>query len=213
MRTRLERSSLLLTALAAGVVSAACGDAIAGEREEVPQATEMTVTLSHTITSERHGTGDEFDAVVRHDVIDGTGQILIPANSPVQGHITELSEDPPRLGLSFDRLAAWAEEHDLNAELVSVTPREHSEMVDEGAKIGGGAAAGALLGAVIGGGAKEAVIGAAAGAAAGTGGALATKDRHVYLPAGSVLRIRLIDPIEVIIPEAGSDRDAESDES
>ena len=207
MRRTHDKRTVLPAILAAAVVTAACGDAIAREREEVPTATEMTVDLSHTITSERHGTGDEFSAVVKYDVIAGTGEVLIPAGSEVRGHLTDLSEDPPRLGLSFDRIEVRGEDHDLSAELVSVTPREHSEMKDEGAKIGGGAAAGALLGAVIGGGAKEAVIGAAAGAAAGTGVALATKEKHVYLPAGSVFKIRLVDPLEVLPPEAESAED------
>lgn len=206
-----RRPGVALLGLA--LAAAGCGAAVAGEREEVPVATEFTVRLAETLNSDRHGAGNEFLATVRDDVTGGDGVVLIPAGSEVRGHIVEFGEDPPTLRLSFDRIDVRGEGHDLDAELVAVTPREHSEMVDEGAKIGGGAAVGAVLGAVIGGGAKEAVIGAAAGAAAGTGVALATKDTHAYLPAGSVMRLRLDRPLEVILPEEGGPADEEDPSS
>lgn len=206
-----RRASALPVAIAFFTFVTACGVVVAGETEEVPAATELTVQLETTLNSERHGSGDVFTSSVRNDVTDAEGRTLIPAGARVHGHIADFSEDPPRLKLEFDRIEVRGDVHDLQAELLALTPRRHSEMTDEGAKIGGGAAAGALLGAVIGGGAKEAVIGAAAGAAAGTGVALATKESHAYLPAGSTMRIRLIEPLHVRLPESDESPPEQSD--
>lgn len=207
-----------LAAVATGlVVLAACSPAGAGTRAEVPEGTALTVRLDQTLTTERHGAGTAFTATVSRAVTGDEGRTLVPEGASVRGEVAEFTEDPPRLRLVFEEIEIGAETHLLEAELVSVTPRSHSEMVDEGAKIGGGAAAGALLGGVIGGGAKEAVIGAAAGAAAGTGAALATKKRHAYLPAGSLLRLELRRPLVVRVEEgtdpaaSGAEADGEGD--
>ena len=80
-----------------------------------------------------------------------------------------------------------------------------SEMKDEAAKIGGGAAAGAVLGGAIGGDVKSAAIGAAAGAAAGTGVAMASKEKWAVLPAGSRLVLRLEEPLLLPAPRAAND--------
>lgn len=178
-------------------LAGACGIAAAGERVEVPAGTSLTVSLDQTLNSERHGSGDAFSATVTDPVTAGD-RIAIPSGAKVQGEILEFSEDPPRLRVAFKEIEVRGETHLLEAELASVTPSRHSEMKDEGAKIGGGAAAGALLGGVIGGDAKGALIGAAAGAAAGTGVALATKESpHAFLPAGSIFRLELDQPLEV----------------
>lgn len=196
------------TALAflAALAASACGAATADERAEVPEGTALTVRLDQTLNSQRHGSGTLFTATVTDPVVR-EATVLIPSGAKVHGEILAMTEDPPRLEVAFKELEVRGEKHLLEAELASVTPREHSEMKGEAKKIGGGAAAGALLGGVVGGSAKGAVIGAAAGAAAGTGIALATKDKHVYLPAGSLFRLELSRPLEVSLgePEAGEE--------
>lgn len=193
------------------LTASACGVATAGERAEVPAGTVLTVRLDQTLSSQRHGSGTAFSATVT-DPVTEEGRILIPAGATVGGEVLEVSEDPPRLRVAFREIEVRGEKHLLEAELASVTPRRHSEMKDEGAKIGGGAAAGALLGGVIGGDAKSAVIGAAAGAAAGTGVALATKESHVYLPAGSLFRLELDEPLRVSLEEP-QDGESPADEN
>lgn len=185
---------------AALVLLAGCGLARGENRADVPAGTSLTLGLEQTLNSERHGPGHTFTATVT-DPVTGEGEVLIPAGARVEGEVLHFSEDPPRLELAFREIEVRGETHDLEAELVGVTPRRHSEMTDEGVKIGGGAAAGALLGGLIGGDVKGAVIGAAAGAAAGTGVALATKESHAYLPAGTRLRLRLDEALRVKLAE------------
>ena len=206
MRTRSHAWTVLSVFLAA-----ACGIASAGERAEVPAGTALTVRLDQTLNSERHGSGSAFTATVT-DPVTEEGEIAIPSGSKVHGEILEFSKDPPRLRVAFKEIEVRGETHLLEAELASVTPRRHSEMKDEGVKIGGGAAAGALLGGVIGGDAKGALIGAAAGAAAGTGVALATKESYAYLPAGSIFRLELDKSLEVSLEEPEGSEAAEAEE-
>jgi len=191
------------------VAAAACGSAVAGDLVQVPEQTSMKVKLEQTLNSDVNGPGDPFAATVTETVYGPEGSALIPAGSAVRGTVTSIQEDPPKIQLAFNEIDVRGESHPIQVELVSVTPRKHSEMRDEGAKIGGGAAAGAILGGVIGGDAKGAVIGAAAGAAAGTGVALATKDSHVYLPAGSLMNLRLTQPLEVTRPDRDGSPDRE----
>jgi len=192
------------------VALAACGSAVAGDLVEVPEQTSMKVELGQTLSSDQNGPGDQFTASVLETVYGPEGQALIPAGSTVRGTITDIQEDPPSIQLQFQELDVRGDTHPIRVELVTVTPRKHSEMRDEGAKIGGGAAAGAILGGVVGGDAKGAVIGAAAGAAAGTGVALATKKTHVYLPSGSLMNLRLTESIKVerLTEPAGGDTGA-----
>ena len=60
--------------------------------------------------------------------------------------------------------------------------------------VGGGAALGTLLGAIAGGG-KGAVIGAIAGAAAGGTAQVLTKGKEVKVPAETVLKFKLDQPV------------------
>jgi outer membrane lipoprotein SlyB len=71
--------------------------------------------------------------------------------------------------------------------------------------VGGGAVLGTIIGAIAGGG-KGAAIGAAAGAAGGAGAEIATSGRIVRIPAESVLTFRLERPLEMGVPDSGSDR-------
>lgn len=194
--------------LTAGIAVALVGCTSLGADEPViiKTGTTLEVRLAETLNSNRNGPGDRFAATLIND-LTAEGKTLAVAGSPVSGGIVAIQEDPPRMQLAFNELEAVDGMHPLAAEVVSLTPAKHSEMKDEAAKIGGGAAAGAILGGLIGGDAKGALIGAAAGAAAGTGVSLATKDTHVYLPVGTVVRLRLREPIEVqVTSEEPEDR-------
>ena len=62
--------------------------------------------------------------------------------------------------------------------------------------VGGGAALGTLIGAIAGHG-KGAAIGAAAGAAAGAGTQILTRGKSVKVPAETVLRFKLDQPLRL----------------
>lgn len=172
---------------------------MAADQAEVASGTTLAVTLDQTLTSQRHAAGSTFSASVRRDVRDDEGTVLIPSGSTVHGEILVIQEDPPRLQLEFSSIDVRGETRDISTSLVDFAPTRHSEMTDEGKKIGGGAAVGAVVGGIVGGDVGGAAVGAVAGAAAGTGVALLTKDSHVFIPAGSALNVELVEPLHVTL--------------
>ena len=69
-------------------------------------------------------------------------------------------------------------------------------MAQDATRIGAGAVVGAILGGLIGGG-KGALIGVLVG---GGGTMAATEGTDVELPAGTILRIRLDQPLDIVAP-------------
>ncbi len=157
---------------------------------EVAAGTSLVIRLDQPVSTRSTSVGSAISGSTIEPVVYD-GEVLIPAGSPVRGVVTAISKDPPLLSASFTEIEVGGEPHALDASVSGARMNVRSEMKDEAAKIGGGAAAGAVLGGVIGGNVKGAAIGAAAGAAAGTGVALATKESWAFLPAGSQVAVRL----------------------
>lgn len=166
----------------------------------VAAGTSLSATLDRELSTKTTQAGDSFSATVSSAVVEGR-QVLVPAGATLLGTVTGVQkksgERQAAITVAFDALAIDGPEYPLEATLTAVDARTEREMKDEGAKIGGGAAAGGLLGALIGGDVKGAVIGAAAGAAAGTAITLATREEHAVLPAGSAMTVRLDRSLEV----------------
>lgn len=190
------------TSIIAAAALAACGVGVAADHAEVPAGTTLKIRLNQTLNSDLHGPGSGFTAMVTTAIFDADGEELIPAESVVQGKILTLQEDPPRVQLEFVDIEVRGESKNIDASLIELAPAKHSEMKDEGKKIGGGAAAGAIVGGVVGGDVKGAVVGAVVGAGAGTGVALLTKDSHVFVPAGSVFQVELLRSLSVPLKTA-----------
>jgi len=167
---------LRLPSIIAAAAIAACGVGIAADQAEVPAGTTLKIRVA---------------------IFDADGEELVPAGSLLHGKILTLQEDPPRAQLEFSEIEIRGETKGIDASLIEFAPAKQSEMKDEGKKIGGGAAAGAIVGGLVGGDVGGAAVGAVAGAAAGTGVALATKDSHVFVPAGSIFQLELLQSVPV----------------
>jgi hypothetical protein len=96
------------------------------------------------------------------------------------------------LSVSFDRITVGNRSYPIRA---TVTQALESEgIMGEKERIGIGAGAGAILGAILGG-----AKGALAGILIGGGGTIAaTEGKDVELPAGTVLRVRMDAPLNVV---------------
>lgn len=166
----------------------------------IASGTSMTATLDGELSTKTAKVGDTFTATLASPVVEGR-QVIVPEGAILTGEITGVQkksgDQKAALGLAFRTLTVDGEPYPITGSLTSITPKTEREMKDEGAKIGGGAAAGGLLGAIIGGDAKGAVIGAAAGAAAGTVVTLATREEHAVLPAGTALELQLDESLQV----------------
>jgi len=193
-----------------------------GAEEQTPETTEPEmryVTLTATTGSEFEielldklstGTnqpGDKFEASVTQSLIDG-GTVMVPVNSIVRGEVTAVqrsggSGQEAIIKIKFLDVFFNGEAWPLSASVVQATPQSEGTYTtaDKAARIGAGAVAGAILGRVIGGNSKGTVIGAAVGAAAGTAITLATEDADAVLEEGSILRLRIDEPLVIRIPD------------
>jgi len=163
---------------------------------EIPVGIEFDVRLQNALSSKTAQVEDRVDATTMVDLQDEQGHLLVPAGSMMRGTVTSVTkatrlERKGSLTVSFDRLTIDHRSYQIRA---TVTQALESEGIrGEAGKIGIGAGAGAILGAILGG-----TKGALAGILIGGGGTIAaTEGKDVELPIGTVLRVRLDEPLTV----------------
>jgi len=161
---------------------------------EIPVSTEFDVRLQNPLSSATSQVEDRFEATTMVDLQDEKGHVLVPAGAVMRGTVTSVTkatrlERKGSLTVSFDRLTIDHQSYPIRA---TVTQALESEGIrGEAQKIGIGAGAGAILGAILGG-----TKGALAGILIGGGGTIAaTEGKDVDLPTGTVLRVRLDEPL------------------
>lgn len=161
----------------------------------IPAGQELDVRLQQPLSSETATAEQRFEAVTAVDVLQD-GNALIPAGSVVRGVVTSVKR-PGRvdrvgsLTLSFDQITVRGRAHPIRAMATQVF--ESGGIREEAGTAGVGAGAGAVIGGLLGG-----VKGAVLGAVIGAGGAIAaTEGKDINLPAGSVIRIRLDQPVNI----------------
>jgi hypothetical protein len=165
----------------------------------VPSASVIGLQVSTPVSSERARVEDRVEARVTRDVMSGN-RVAIPAGSRVLGTVTVAErggkiKERARLGVRFHTLVlADGTEVPMRTEAIF---REGEPPSGESArKIGGAAIGGAILGAIMGGG-KGAVLGGATGAAGGTAAVMAGDRNAATLPAGTILTVRLSEPVSI----------------
>ena len=161
---------------------------------EVPSGTEIDVRLSQPLSSETATVEQRFEAVTAADVYEDN-RVLIPAGSRVRGVVSSVdsasrTDRRGSMTLAFDQITINGRTHEMRGTLTQVLEADKDNEV---AKIGGGAGVGAIIGGIIGG-LKGAIIGAVIGA----GGTIAaTEGSDVKLEEGTILRLRLEQPLRV----------------
>jgi hypothetical protein len=161
----------------------------------IPAGQELDVRLGTTLNSGTAKVEQRFEATTVADLTQN-GNVLIPAGSTVRGVVSAV--DPAdrlhRAGsitLSFDEITVRGRNYPIRAMATNVF--QSGGIREEGGTAGIGAGAGAVVGGIIGG-----VKGAILGAVIGAGGAIAaTEGKDVELPAGSIIRIRLDQPLNI----------------
>lgn len=164
----------------------------------VPAGTALPVRLETAVGSDISKIEDPVRARLNRAITIG-GQTAIPAGSTLVGSITN-TERPGKvqgraqIALRFDTLIAGEERYDVRTAPIARTGRGTKKK--DAMKIGIPAAGGAVIGGIIGG-KKGAVVGGAAGGGAGTAVVLSTRGEEVRLPRGSVLTVRVTEPLTV----------------
>lgn len=162
----------------------------------VPVGTQFEVRLQTPLNSGTAKIEQRFEATMLRDHVVGS-RVVIPAGALVRGFVSSVNsagrlDRRGSLTLSFDELKIDATTMRLRASVVQALDPKVSEDV---ARIGAGAVVGGIVGGLLGGG-KGALIGVMVG---GGGTMAATGGSEVDLPLGTVLRIRLDQPLEVIV--------------
>ena len=165
----------------------------------IPAGTGVSVRTNEAIDSRNAAEGQTYSAIVVDDVKGSSGEILVPKNSDAQLVIRKVATGgttgSPELTLDLNSVT-------VNGRRYMVSTADVSKKSNSGIgknkrtaeMVGGGAVLGTLLGAIAGGG-KGAVIGAVAGAAAGGTAQVLTKGKEVKVPAETVLKFQLDQPV------------------
>jgi hypothetical protein len=170
-------------------------DKESGKAYVFPVGTVFEVRLQTALNSGTAKPEDRFEATTLVPYPDDR-DIYIPAGSIVRGFVSSVRaagrlDRKGSLTLSFDELRIETTGMRLRASVIEALDAKAREDVT---RIGVGGAVGAAIGGIIGG-----MRGALIGVLVGAGGTIAaTEGSDVDLPVGTILKIRLDQPLEVI---------------
>jgi hypothetical protein len=170
-------------------------------QQVLPSGTVFVVRTNEEIDSKAASANQTFAAQVDQDVLDGSNNIVVPRGSDAVLVIRSASAGSvitsPDITLDIQSITVAGQRY-----LVSTADLQEKSNTGIGANkrtaemVGGGAVLGALIGAVVGHG-KGAAIGAAAGAAGGAGVEILVKGKEVRVPAETVLKFMLNQPVSL----------------
>lgn len=167
-----------------------------GRPEVLPARTQLEILTNETIDSKRASNNQTFAAQVNQDVVDSSGEVIVPKGSPAQLVIRTLNtgsgNDTPELALDIQSITVHGRRYFVTTS--SNIQKKGRSGIGANKRtaemIGGGAVIGTIIGAIAGGG-KGAAIGAAVGAAGGAGAQVLTKGKEVVIPAETVIKFNL----------------------
>ena len=162
----------------------------------VPVGTQLDVRLQGALNSGTATVEQRFEATTLVDFTEGT-RVVIPAGSLVRGFVSSVRpagriDRRGSLTLSFDELRIGTRSYRLRG---AVTEALDGKMSEDVTRVGAASVVGAIVGGIIGG-TRGALIGILVG---GGGTIAATEGSDVDLPAGTILRIRIDQPIEIAV--------------
>lgn len=168
----------------------------AGRPVTVPAGAELEVRLQAALNSGTAKLEQRFEATLLRDYLT-QNIVVIPAGAIARGFVSSVRaagrvDRRGSLTLSFDELRIDTRAVRLRASVIEALD---PKMTDDISRIGAGAVAGGIAGGLLGGG-KGALLGVLI---AGGGTMAATDGPDVDLPLGTVLRIRLDQPLEVFV--------------
>ena len=149
------------------------------------------------LTSDTAQVEDRFEATTLVDLYQGE-RVLIPAGSVMRGLVTSVNrasrtDRKGSLTVAFNQITVGGRNYPMRGTVTEAI--ESSGIKGEIGRIGAGSAVGAIIGGIIGG-AKGALLGVLIG---GGGTMVATEGKDVTLPAGTILRVRMDTPPEILV--------------
>lgn len=166
----------------------------------IPSGSELVVRTNERIESSSATEGRTYSAQVDRDVLDSSGNVIIPRGSGAQLVIRDVSRggtvSGPQMALDLQSLTLNGQNYYVSTQDIQRRDQGVGANRRTGEYVGGGAVLGTLLGAIAGGG-KGALIGAIAGAAAGGGVQVLTRGKEIRVPPETVLTFRLDQPLSL----------------
>ena len=164
----------------------------------IPAGTSMSVTVLSTLASDTSKVEDSVKGALVKPVIVAGATALVEG-TPLTGSVIAAKESgrvKGRASISFRFNEIVVNGESIKIQTASISREAAADTKGDVKKGAIGAGLGAVIGGVAGGG-KGATIGAVAG---GTGTVLATKGKEVSVPSGTVVTVRLQDPLSVMVP-------------
>ena len=183
----------------APVVQSSQTAAASNKSSTLPVGTAIVVQTNEAIDSASATKNQVFSAQVSQDVLDRSKNVVILKGSPAELVIRTMSSGgvtgSPEMTLDIQAITVGTQRYLVSTANLS---RKNETGIGKNKRtaeaVGGGAALGTLLGAMAGKG-KGAAIGAVVGAAAGAGTQVLIKGKEVRVPAETVLRFTLNQPV------------------
>jgi hypothetical protein len=178
-----------------GTVSTGPEQVNGSERGVIPAGQELDVRLQTPLSSDTAKPEQRFETRTAVDLKQGDA-VLVPAGSIVRGVVASVSpagkiDRSGSMTLAFDQLVGRSREYPIRA--MATQAFESGGIREEAATVGTAGAVGAIVGGVIGG-----LKGALIGAVIGSGGVIAaTNGKDVELKPGTIIRIRLDEPVRL----------------
>lgn len=197
LRDRLETLRLKAQGVSGGKVT---GEPVAGAEVPtafvIPVGTEFEIRLQSALNSGTAKVEQRFEGTTISDLHVGNA-VAIPAGATARGFVSSVKaagrvDRKGSLTLSFDELRIDNRSFRLRASVVKALD---PKVKDDATRIGAGAVVGGIVGGILGGG-KGALVGVLIG---GGGTIAATEGSDVDLPLGTVLRIRIDQPLELVV--------------
>jgi hypothetical protein len=168
----------------------------------LPAGTQLTIRTDQQITADANSSGQTFPAEVANNVVDQNGRMIIPLGSPAQLTVANVSQGT--MGVGNNQVALTLQSISVNGNTYTVQSNSETQAGNRGIgankrtaeMTGGGAALGTIIGAIAGG-AKGAVIGGVLGAGAGGTAQVLTRGKQVNVPAETLLRFQLNQPVQL----------------
>ncbi len=198
---RYEKSKIAAIEFSSMPATSSVPPVASGESKVIPAGTEFVVRTNETIDSKLAKEDQIFSGQLEQDVHGAPETVMVPKGSAVELVIRKVSSGgltgSPEMVLDLQAITVANHRY-----AVSTTDLEQKSGSGFGmnkrtaAMVGGGAALGTLIGAVAGGG-KGAAIGALAGTAGGAGVQVLTKGNEVRVPAETILKFKLDQPVSL----------------
>lgn len=175
----------------------------------LPAGTQLTIRTNDQITADANSVGQTYTAEVANNIADQNGRIIIPIGSPAQLAVSNVGQGT--MGVGSNEVALTLQSISVNGNTYTVQSNSQTQSGNRGIgankrtaeMTGGGAVLGAVIGAVAGG-AKGAVLGGILGAGAGGAAQVLTRGKQVNVPAETLLRFQLNQPVSLNNPSNGS---------